>query len=58
MSTGRESGGGDGARVHPRLPGKRLETLELGANGEICLFDGDNPEAYVIGKAVELGTPR
>lgn len=56
MSPSRESQQWNRTRRHPHLPGEDLETFDLGAEGEICLFDGDNPQAYLIAQGVEVGT--
>lgn len=38
----------------PRLPGRDLGAF--GMEEGTCIYDTDNPEAYVIGEATEIGT--
>lgn len=40
---------------HPELAGDELDHFEMEDGGR-CIYDSDNPEAYLIGEAVEVGT--
>jgi hypothetical protein len=41
---------------HPELPGGDLGSFEM--DGGTCLYDRDNPAAFIVGKTVEIGTER
>lgn len=56
MNTGRTSQQWDRTDLHPQLPGGDLSYFELTGGDEHCMYDEDNPEAYIIGDSVEVGT--
>lgn len=58
MNTGRETHSQQWERtaLHPELPGGDLCYFELADCDDVCMYDDDNPEAYIIGGGVEVGT--
>ena len=56
MNTVRGSQQWERTDLHPQLPGKNLGSFGLAGGDDICLYDDDNPEAYIIGDGVEVGT--
>ena len=56
MNTGRTSQQWDRAARHPELPGGDLCYFELTGGDDICMYDDDNPDAYIIGDGIEVGT--
>lgn len=60
MNTGRgtHSQQWDRTALHPQLPGGDLRCFELADGDDVCMYDEDEPEAYIIGVGVEVGTKR
>lgn len=58
MNAGRTSQQWERTELHPQLPGQDLCYFELTGGDDVCMYDGDNPEAYIIGEGVEVGTRR
>lgn len=42
--------------LHPELPGKELGDFEM--DGGTCLYDRDNPAAFIVGETVPVGEQR
>lgn len=58
MSARRGSQQWDRTALHPALPGRRLTVEALADGDEVRLYDEENPEAFIVGEAVEVGTRR
>ncbi|WP_255151284.1 hypothetical protein [Halorarius halobius] len=58
MSAGHSTRQWERAERHPRLPGEDLVAFELVGSDDVCMYDDDNPDAYLIGDGVEVGTRR
>lgn len=43
---------------HPELPGEELTAFGLRDTDDVCMYDDENSEAYLIGPGIEVGTSR